>query len=491
MPVSSFFLGRTKRRASLLNGLAPRALAAAAALTLAGCAQFSDLGERAQPKPIDVYQTTQSLSGNSSAAWPVDTWWTVYGDAQLNALIEQALQGTPSLAVAQARLLKAEGSAQQQGASLAPQVSANASVARMKQSYNDGFPPSQVPQNYNNETRTTLDLSYEIDFWGKNHAALAAATSELEAARADAAQARMTLATSIAAAYAELDNLYRQRDTDQAALQVRLETVALFRDRQINGLETEGSVKQVEARRAMAEADLLSVEESLGLQRNKLAALVGAGPDRGLQLARPTIDLSKPFGLPQALPANLLGRRPDIIAARLRAEAAAKQIKVARAQFYPNINLKAYIGFDALGTGMLLAPGSVIGSVGPALSLPIFEGGRLRGQFRSASAGYDEAVANYDSAVTQALQDVADVVVSEKALGGRLSRVEEAARAAEEAYRIVQNRYQGGLTNYLDVLNAQDALLNNLSQLSSLRSRMFTLDVAMVRALGGGYQSAV
>jgi len=402
----------------------------------------------------------------------------------------EALRGAPSMAVARARLLKAEGVAQQQGAALLPQVTGNASLDHMKQSYNNGVPPDFVPRGYNNEARVTLDFSYEIDFWGKNRAALAAATSELEAARADAAQARITLATSIAAGYAELERLFSQRDTSQAALQVRQETENLFMQRRLNGLETEGSVKQVVARRAMAEADLLAVDESIALQRNKLAALAGAGPDRGLQLARPVIDMSKPFNLPQELPANLLGRRPDIVAARLRAEAAAKQIKVARAQFYPNVNLSAYFGFQSLGTNLLTQSGSSIGSFGPAISLPIFEGGRLRGQFRSASASYDEAVANYDSAVTQALQDVADVAVSERALSGRLNRTEAAADAARDAYRIVRNRYEGGLTNYLDVLNAQDTLLTNLRELSTLRSRLFALDVSMVRALGGGYQHA-
>ncbi len=485
MQVQTFFTASAG-----LQRLARLTPAALAALALAGCAQFSDLGPRAEPKAIDSYQSSLALPASAPVAWPQDSWWTAYGDQQLNTLIDEGLHGAPSLAIARARLLKAEGTAQQQGAALAPQATANASLSYTKQSYNNGFPAAYVPQGYNNETRTALDFSYEIDFWGKNHAALAAATSELEAARADAAQARITLATSIASAYADLEQLFSQRDTAEAALKVRVETVALFRQRRINGLETEGSVKQVEARSAMAQADLQSVDESIGLQRNKLAALVGAGPDRGLQLTRPVIDLSKPFGLPQQLPVNLLGRRPDIVAARLRAEAAAKQIKVARAAFYPNVNLTAYLGFQSLGISMLKAPGSDIGGIGPAISLPIFEGGRLRGQFRSASASYDEAVANYDSAVTQALQDVADVAVSEKALGGRLASVQEAAHAAEEAYRIVSNRYRGGLTNYLDVLNAQDALLTNLRELSNLRSRMFTLDVAMVRALGGGYQHA-
>ena len=468
------------QRTSLPSSFLPRGTALTGAVLLAlalgGCAQFSELGPRAEPKTIADYQSAQTLAG-TAAAWPEDAWWKNYDDQQLNALIDEALRGAPSLAAAQARLLKAEGIAQQQGAALLPQVSANASLDHMKQSYN-------------NETQATLNFSYEIDFWGKNRAALAAATSELDAAKADAAQARITLATSIAAAYAEFERLLSQRDTAEAALQVRKETLDLFEQRRLNGLETTGSVKQMQARRAMAEADLLSVGESIDLQRNKLAALAGAGPDRGLQLVRPVLDLSKPFGLPGALPVNLLGRRPDVVAARLRAEAAAKQIKVARAQFYPNVNLKAYFGFQSLGLNLLTSAGSDIGSIGPAISLPIFEGGRLRGQYRSASGSYDEAVANYDSAVTQALQDVADVAVSEKALSGRLEKVTEAADAAQDAYRIARNRYEGGLANYLDVLNAQDSLLSNLRDLSTLRSRMFALDVAMVRALGGGYQPA-
>ncbi|SFB70163.1 efflux transporter outer membrane subunit [Collimonas sp. OK412] len=459
------------------------------ALSISGCASFSEIGPRAEPKDISSYQSGHLLAGNA-VKWPDDNWWTIYGDRQLDALIAEGLKGAPSLAAAQARLMKAQGVAQQQGAALLPQVSANASADYMKQSYNNGVPPEFVPQNYNVEGKATLNLSYEIDFWGKNRAALAAATSDLEAARADAAQARIALATSIAAAYAEFERLLSQHDTAQEALQVRIQTLDLFEQRRLNGLETLGSVKQVLARKASAEADLLSLDESIALQRNKLAALVGAGPDRGLSLQRPVLDLSKPFVLPSQLPVNLLGRRPDVVAARLRAEAAAKQIKVAKAQFYPNVNLTAYLGFQSLGLGMLTKAGSDISSIGPAISLPIFEGGRLRGQYRQASGSYDEAVANYDGAVTQALQDVADAAVSEKALSGRLGKVQEAVDAAAAAAQIAQNRYAGGLATYLDVLNAQDTLLTSQRDLSTLRSRMFALDVQLVRALGGGYRQA-
>jgi NodT family efflux transporter outer membrane factor (OMF) lipoprotein len=471
--------------------LAPTLLAGAVLALASGCATIPDLGARAALKPVAGYASSTVLAATTpAAAWPSDDWWSGYGDPQLTALIGEALAGAPSLAAAQARLAQAEGVAQQRGAALRPDVSANASFDYSKQSYNNGMPPEFVPKGYQMTPRVPLDFSYELDFWGRNHAALAAATSQLDAARADAAQARITLATSVASGYAELRRLFSQRDTNQASLKVRMESSLLFQERAANGLETQSAVQGLVARRAMAEADLLATDEAIALQRNKLASLLGAGPDRGLAITRPAIDLAQPFGLPEQLPANLLGRRPDVIAARLRAEAAAAQIKVAHAQFYPNVNLGATLGFQSLRMSMLTRNGSDMGSIGPAISLPIFNGGRLQGQYRTATASYDEAVANYNGAVNQALQDVADVATSERALAGRLAKVSEAAQAAREAYRIVDNRYKGGLATYLDVLSAQDTLLANLQELTTLQSRMFMLDVAMVRALGGGYRGA-
>src|SRR5262249_56973896 len=156
-----------------------------------------------------------------------------------------------------------------------------------------------------------------------------------------------------------------------------------------------GGVRQVDARRASSEADVLSINEQIGLQRNRIAALLGAGPDRGLDIARPTINLSQPFGLPAELAADLLGRRPDIVAARLRAEASSKRIDQAKAAFYPNVNMVAFVGLQSIGLDALTRNGSEIGSVGPAISLPIFDGGRLRRPLRGADAGYAPAVTDY------------------------------------------------------------------------------------------------
>jgi NodT family efflux transporter outer membrane factor (OMF) lipoprotein len=460
----------------------------AAAAWLAACAGLPPREPGPQPKAIAQLASVQSFDA-PAAAWPDAAWWQAYGDPQLDALIAEALAGSPDIATAEARLRRARAQVESADAARAPQVSANASVSEQKQSYNYLSPRTVTPQGWNEYGRATLDFSWEVDFWGKNRAALAAATSEAQAAAADAAQARLMLATSIAAAYAELAREHAALDTAQAALDVRARTAELFERRQAQGLETLGSVRQVQSRRASAQADVLGVEEQLVLQRHAIAALMGAGPDRALSIARPAVTVLRPFGLPRQLSADLLGRRPDIVATRWRAEAAARRIDQARALFYPNVNLVAFAGVQSLGLDTLGKSGSSIGSIGPAVSLPIFDAGRLRAQLRGVNADYAQAVASYDGTLVRALQEVADAAASQRALGGQLARIDEAVEASREAWRVQSNRYTGGLSSYLDVLSAEDTLLANLRTQSDMRSRSFALDVALVRALGGGYAS--
>lgn len=458
-------------------------------LLLSACAALPEREKAPSLKPIRHYSSERVFAGDERA-WPTDSWWTGYGDSQLDALMDEGLGGSPNIAVAVARLRKAQSYVYVARAADRPQLTGNASATEQKQSYNYVTPRAATPHGWNDYGRATLDLNWDLDLWGRNRAALAAATSEAEAARADVAQARLLLTTSIASGYAELARQFAALETAQAAFNVRAKTADLFRRRYENGLETLGGVRQVDARRASAEADVLSINEQISLQRNRLAALLGAGPDRGLTIARPTINLSQVAGLPAQLSADLLGRRPDITAARLRAQASAKRIDQAQAAFYPNVNLVAFVGLQSLGLDALTRGGSEVGSVGPAISLPIFDGGRLRGQLRGTDADYAQAVADYDRTVVQALQDVADAATSQRALGGQLVKTGEAVDAAREAWRIQNNRYEGGLSTYLDVLSAEDTLLGNLRVQTDLQSRSFTLDVALVRALGGGFTSA-
>jgi NodT family efflux transporter outer membrane factor (OMF) lipoprotein len=399
------------------------------------------------------------------------------------------LAGAPDIAAARARLAKADADTSVARASLLPSLTANGGVDATKQSYNTGIPPAFVPHGYNGFGQVTLNFNYELDFWGKNRAAVAAAASEGRASAADLAEARLVLSTAVAGAYADLTRLWAEHDVAVRAAQSRRETQELVAHRVANGVDTRGDLEQATAGPSAARADLAAIDEQIALTRDQLAALMGEGPDRGLSIERPRASAVKAFGLPPTLAADLVGRRPDLTAARWRAEAAASRIGVAKAQFYPDINLAAFIGFESLGLSKLFAAGSDIGQVGPAVTLPIFEGGRLRANLRGARADYETAVASYDQTLTQALHDVADAAASERALGVRLNESAAALTADEEAYRIARLRYEGGLANYQSVLLAEDAVLQARRTVVDLQARAFTLDVQLVRALGGGFHA--
>lgn len=452
------------------------------ALTLAGCAAAPGPAYRAPA----AYATEQTFAA-PGGAWPGRSWWTAYGDAQLDALIDEALAHAPTMAQAAARLHKAEAVAGEARAVGRPSLSLDGGVQEVKQSYNAGIPPAFVPHGWNDVGRLKLDFGWELDFWGRNRAAVAAATSEARAAAADAAEARLILSTSVASAYADLAALFADRDVAERALALRGETVDLTQQRVDNGLDTQAELNLAKAGPPAARADLKAVDERIVLTRHRIAALLGAGPDRGLTIERPSAVRLAAFGLPDNLSADLIGRRPDIVAARWRAEASGARVGEARAAFYPNINLAGFIGYQSLSVDRLFDAGSDYGGVGPALSLPIFQGGRLRAGLRGAEADRDAAVAAYDATVVQALRDVADAAASRRALAGRLADSRAALDASEAAYRVTRLRYEGALTTYQAVLLAEQQVLAQRRAVADLESRGLSLDIALVRALGGGF----
>ncbi|MEY4504568.1 MAG: hypothetical protein RL154_864 [Pseudomonadota bacterium] len=457
-------------------------------LSFGGCA-FSSMEDRAKQKPISSYETAKSFDA-AAANWVQSEWWKSYNDVQLNELIAEGLKGSPDIAAILARVNQAASFTQVSQSALLPQLGANAAVTSEKLSYNNIIPAPFTPNGWQDYGQGTINFSWEIDFWGKNRAALAAATSEFEAINAEKSQISLALAATIATSYAELAQLFAIRDTIASSIDVRKKALNLFKERFKNGLETKASVKEAEARLANVEGELLAIDEQIALIKNRIAALLGAGPDRGLKITRPNTSLINKFVLPNELALNLLGRRPDIVAARLQVEAKESKIKQRKAAFYPNVNLSAFIGLQSLGLNMLTNSGSDIGSVGPAIYLPIFTGGRLSGELKGAEASYDEAVANYNKTVTYALQDVANAGVSQKALSSQISKANEATNAAEGAYKIAKNRYEWGLANYIEVLYAADNLLVSQRSLANLKARSLILDIAMNRALGGGYIDA-
>ncbi|WP_373054858.1 AdeC/AdeK/OprM family multidrug efflux complex outer membrane factor [Vibrio salinus] len=451
---------------------------------LGGCSFPSDYNKPAVTS-INSLGYQQSFKDIQAIDWPDDTWWVRYGDSQLTHLIEKALAESPSIKMAEARLKDAQGIAQRIGAIKKVQVGLNASVSQSKVSYQ--YQAYMPPENWNDYGSVTLDFSYDLDFWGKNKDEVSAATSDYAAAQAEEASARLMISTSIANAYAELSRLYRDQDTMISAVGVRHKTVDLLTRRFNSGLETKGAVSRAKAAYANVQAELLNVKEMIALQKNAIAALTGSGPDFARSISRPQINLTKPFGLPENLGIGLLGHRPDICAARWRAQAAAQRIGVAEKSFYPDVRLSAFIGYQAFGLDNLTKTGNDAGSIGPAIYLPIFSGGRLEGQLDSARAGYELAVSQYNQSLSDALHQVADVVTSTTALDAQIKKMKEAVAAAKESHQIASNRYRGGLATYLDVLSAEDALLNSERALANLQAKAFSLDLSLIHALGGGY----
>jgi len=459
------------------------------ALVVSACASVPDLGAKPIPAAASDYASAQSLAGAQSA-WPAERWWKSYGDAQLDRLIGEGIAGSPDLAAAVARFRTAQGFAQQAGAALLPSVDGSASIDEQNQSQNVAGSHGQVPSGWHATGTTVLSFNLDLDLFGKNRAALRAASRDADAARFDVEESRLLLTTGIASTYADLAALYAQRDSLEAALDIRTQTLKFVRGRYDGGIETIDSVRQAEARIPETRSELAAVEEAIMLDKHALAALVGQGPDRALTIGRPAPGALHAQGIPADASINLIGRRPDIAAARVRVEAAGERIKEARAAFYPDINIAALVGLQSLGLGSLFDGGSRFAGVSPAVSLPLFHGGALQGQYRGRRGQYDEAVANYDSQVVQALRETADTLTSQRQLAERLAQSRSALAAYEDALRVARGRYEQGLTDYLTVLTAQESVVNARLSVARLESRAFTLDVQLVRSLGGGFRAA-
>lgn len=457
-------------------------------LVSAGCAPLPALGPLPEAKDPATLQSTKTLNAPETG-WPDDHWWARYNDAQLNRLMEEGLADSPDLRAAQARLARAESLSKSVGSVLYPQLSANGTVFGQETSTNYIVPAPYTPQGWYSYGQATLNFNWEIDFWGKNRSALAAAVSESQARRAELAQARLILTTSIARSYADLARLMADRNTAEKALEIRTKTWALFRERQEQGLENVGAVSQAAGKKYLVENDLVQIDVRIAETRNRLAALVGAGPDRGLQIQPPQTLLQAKYALPPHIGINLIGRRPDIVAARWQAEAGQSRIAQRKAMFYPNVNVAAFVGGQSLGINRLIESGSYMSNAGPAIYLPIFLGGKLRADLAAARAEYDENVANYEKTLIQALNEVADVAAALKQLEKQLTLVDQSVAAQSRGLQVAANRYRGGLATYLDVLIAEDELLNSWRVQTDVRTRTFILDVALTKALGGGYQT--
>lgn len=456
---------------------------------VAGCAAMEGISTQSSLGNADRLATTKSLAGvpTSVAAWPTSDWWRQYKDPQLDQLIDEAVAGSPPLKVAEARTRKAVAAADEARSALYPHVDANLQMTRERFPENGLFPPPEAGS-WGSFNQLQATLSWEIDLWGKNRAAYESALGEARATEVDAYAARLALSVAIAQSYVELQRDYLQLDVAEETLKEREQIYALTRDRNAAGIDSRLELKQAETALPAARERIVQLQEAIQLTRNQLAALLGQGPDRGLAIARPGQSAIVPLALPSALPAELLGRRPDIVAQRWRVEAASKDIDVAKAEFYPNVDLLAFIGFQSFGAAGFLSAASRMIGIGPAVSLPIFEGGRLRANLAGRDADYDIAVERYNQTLADAMRDVVDQVASARSVDAQRREQRQALATAQEAYDLALLRYREGLGNYLQVLSAESPLLDQRSLDADLRARELSVSIGLVRSLGGGFE---
>lgn len=460
-----------------------------AAVVLSGCASTRGLQPALAPDDADTLAVSRSFDGAklSSAAWPTQDWWHDWGDPQLDALIAEALAGTPSLDAADARVRKAAAQAGLADDARKPHFTANAQ-------YSGAYlPETLLPAPYGGDYKgielATLNFSYAPDLWGGKRARWEAAVGSLRATEVDARQARLLLAANIARAYLDLAQAHeaRQVTTTETTRSQRL--LALATQRVRAGLDNQSQMRQAESAVASAAQQGEAAQQRIELLRNAIAALLGQGPDRGLRIEAPALLATGKPALPSTLPSELLGHRPDVVAARWRVEAAANGIDAGKAAFYPSLDLTAMVGLAAGRLSDLFTRDAATALGGPALSLPIFDGPRLREQLAGSDADYDLAVAQYDQTLVSAVREVADALQSARTLDKQIASVAQARDAAHKAWSLADSRYRAGLGTQLDVLAAQRPLLQ-LDQLSTalqVQRRISAVDLAV--ALGGGTSS--
>jgi len=427
--------------------------------------------------------------------WPPERWWQEFGSAELNGLMDAALKDNISLKVAAARLRQAQAMVRVEGARLLPFLDAAAGleVGRFSE---HGFNVVLRGENYVSAFINPLSLRYQFDFWGKNRAALDASLGEAAAEQAEQAETLLHLTGAIARSYIHGVTLRRQLNLMQDMAKLRRDLLILDQTRLKLGLDSGDLVKQASIELEQINKREAGIRVQLDIQRNLLARLIGKGPDSTQKLFTGTIISSEKMRLPAQLPLELLGQRPDLASALHRAEAAAQRVKVAKASFLPTIDLTTFVGVNALRltsqggsslANLLFSGSSFSYGVAPGLRLPLFEGGRLRGELFTQRAEYDVAVELYNETLLRAVQEVADSLIRWRETSALLEAQGRSLSAQQENLSFSKVRFRSGLDDRRALLTRQHTVLDQEYGLKALEADKLLAMVDLMEALGGGY----
>lgn len=471
---------------------------------LDGCAWWiPDGGQRAEYlQPPAMARTLSEARGEqppaARKAWPRERWWRQFGSSELNRLMDLALKDNPGLKAAAARLKEAHGLAVVEGSRLLPFLDAEAEVAVQRFS-GHGVNVALRGADTVSGLINPLSLRYEFDFWGKNRAALEAALGEAAAKEAEAAEVRLELTAAIARFYFRGVALRQQLDLSEAMVALRRELLQVAETRRDLGLDSADPVELAESDLESARKRQALTRDQLDLHRNVLARLTGRGPDATRNLFVGKVDLPAKIPLPTALPLDLLAHRPDLAAALHRAEASAQRIRVAKASFYPTVDISAFVGLNALRltkggsalANLLFSGNSFAYGVAPGVRLPIFEGGRLRGELSVQRAEYDEAVELYNKTLLQAVQEVADSLSIWRDTRTVAEAQNRLLASQREALALAEDRLRTGLDDRRPVLARRHSVLDHEFALKTLETDQLVAIANLMEALGGGYTSGL
>ncbi len=414
-------------------------------------------------------------------------WWRQFKDPQLDALQERALAANPTLSLASARLAQARATVDAASAGLFPQAAFNSRVSRLDISANRPL------TNYNSNNFSTVQsdfalsftVNYEADLWGRVRGTVNAAEATAQQSTADLESLRLLMTSDLAANYFNLRELDIELDVLSKSIQLQRKALELAAARYELGATSGLDLAQ---QQALLDSTLTQVE-ILRRQRDQfehaIATLVGT-PAPLFSLA-PEASLRVAPDLPLGVPSDVLERRPDVASAERAMAAANAQIGVARAAYYPSIALSPTVGYDSRAISTLFNAPSLLWSLGVSLAQPIFDGGRIDANVQFARSGYEAALANYRRVVLTAMQEVEDGITSTQALDRALARAQQASASAEKVLKLATDRYEGGVTTYLEVITAQQALLTSQRQAAQLLGQRMVVSVFLVKALGGDW----
>lgn len=438
--------------------------------------------------PAQTEILPQSLGlGPDNAPQQASDWWKQFNDPQLDRLIGLLFSNNPSLQSALARIRAAQAELAAESARQYPIATIDGTESRELVS-NDYLYPKPFGGSWQWVGDTEAHFRWSLDFWGKQAALIDRAKSASQAAALDASAAKLALAGAFAQSYLQLLLTFQNIDIAHQTVAERQTILDLTQSRVQAGLENQASLEQAKALLAMSRIEVRRAEAQRDIAIHAIAALIGQGAKSYPDIVRPTAAVENALQLPHHLPADLLARRPDILAAHARIIAALRGRDAAHADFYPNIDLTAALGFQSIGLDNIFSDQALIAGAGPAIHLPVFDAGRIRALYARATADLDAAVADYNGTVVNAVRQTSDALTQVVSLADQRQQQQLALDSAGRAFDLAKERYRLGLSGQIPMLTAEATLLSARQQMATLIAQAAIQRVTLILAVGGDFE---